>query len=686
MPDQAAPTGAVFLSYASQDAEAAARICETLRAAGVEVWFDRSELRGGDAWDSQIKKQIHDCALFLPIISAHTNARTEGYFRREWKLATRRLLDIADDAAFLVPVVIDDTRDADARVPEEFLHVQWTRLPGGETSSAFAQRVRQLVGLDPVAVHTKGKAAVTGAIEPSARSPGFVRPHGTSPIRRFELPLIALLLVLGGGAFWYFQGASDSPAAKPVTATAPSVTAATPNEKSIAVLPFVDMSAERNQEYMADGIADELLNLLAQAPDLKVIARTSSFAFKGQNIEIAEIAKKLNVAHVLEGSVRKSGNKLRITAQLIRTADSTHLWSESYDRPLDDIFAVQDEIANAIVQVLQIKLMGESLSRREGGTQNLEAYQMYLQSVAAGAQPTKSSLVAAQGYAEQATKLDPNYGRAWFALATTYSLQADTWFEYELPPMKGYERARELVKRALQISPDLAEAHALLSKLHRQDLDWAAAKAEMQRAIAIDPTNLEVLVFGGGLSCALGHWDEAERQYRAILVRDPLNFRAYWNLGRTYYLAGRFEESEAMYRKLLDIAPDVERTRSRLGKTLLAQGKPEAALAIVQQATDDARLLYLPVFLQAAGRQAEADEALNALIARWDDGRGAYYVALAYSYRGDYDLALEWLDRAYEQKDPTLVNEIVGEHLFRGMANDPRYKAFLRKMKLPVDN
>ena len=299
---------------------------------------------------------------------------------------------------------------------------------------------------------------------------------------------------------------------------------------------------------------------------------------------------------------------------------------ESYDRPLDDIFAVQDEIANAIVQVLQIKLMGETLSRREGGTQNLEAYQLYLRFVAERDQTTEQSLVAAQGYAEQAIKLDPNYGRAWFALANSYSMQADS--------RKDLERARELVEHALQISPDLAEAHALLAHLHRYDWDWAAAKAEMQRAIAIDPTKREVLVFGGGLSTTLGHWDDAERQFRAVLVRDPLNFRVYAYLGRTYYLAGRFEESEAMYRKLLAIAPDLEWTRPNLGRTLLAQGKPEAALAIVQQATEDARLLYLPVFLQAVGRQAEADEALSTMIARWGDS-DAYYVALAYSYRGD---------------------------------------------------
>src|SRR5688572_21364048 len=203
------PSGAVFLSYASQDAEAASRICKALRESGIEVWFDRSELRGGDAWDAQIKKQIHDCALFIPLISAHTNARSEGYFRREWRLATRRLLDMADDVAFLVPVVIDETREADARVPEEFLRAQWTWLPGGETSPAFASRVRQLLGLDSIHVPT-ARAAATDAIEPSVRSAGSVRPRDTSIVRRFALSLIALLLVLGGGAVWYIEGTSDT--------------------------------------------------------------------------------------------------------------------------------------------------------------------------------------------------------------------------------------------------------------------------------------------------------------------------------------------------------------------------------------------------------------------------------------------------------------------------------------------
>lgn len=681
MTEQPHPSGAVFLSYASQDAEAATRICESLRAAGVEVWFDKSELRGGDAWDSQIKKQIHDCALFIPVISAHTNARIEGYFRGEWNLATRRLVNRVHDSAFLVPVVVDDTREADARVPEEFFQAHWTWLPGGETPPEFAQRVRQLLGMDPSPA-PKVKAAATAVLEPSERRHGSARPRGTPLMHRFALPLVALLLVLGGAAFWYFQDAGDAPATEPVVAAAPSATAVAPHEKSIGVLPFADMSAEKDQEYMADGIAEELLNLLAQVPDLKVIARTSSFAFKDQNIDIAEIARKLNVAHVVEGSVRKSGDKMRITAQLVRTSDSTHLWSDSYDRPLDDIFAVQDEIANAIVQALQIQLAGGELSRRKGGTQNLEAYQLFLKARSARGLNNRPSSDAAVDYLEKAIKLDPDYGMAWVLLSNTFSLKVDGGY---LPAKEGYERSRQLAQHALKLSPDLVWAHTQLAYIHlRLDRDWAAVENELKRGRDIDPTNSSVLETAGMLSYTLGRWDDAVRQLRAALVRDPVNPYLIWRLGFTYYGAGRFAESESTYRKLLELRPGFLWTRGYLGKTLLMQGKREEALAMVQQEADEAeRLNYLPVVLRAAGRQAEADEALQAQIARWAD-TGAYYVAQSYAYRGENELALQWLERANVQKDAGLI-EILGEQMFKGMAEDPRYKAFLRKMNLPVN-
>ena len=300
-------------------------------------------------------------------------------------------------------------------------------------------------------------------------------------------------MVLGAGAFWCYQRADDAPTAtaelvaKLEVATASTVVPVAPDDKSIAVLPFEDMSAEKNQEYMADGIAEELLNLLAQAPELKVIARTSSFAFKDQNIDIAEIARKLNVAHVLEGSVRTSGNRLRITVQLIRAADSTHLWSEKYDRPLDDIFAVQDEIAKAVAQALQIRLAGGTVSRRQGGTQNLEAYRLYLRAIEATNQNTKASLDAAEEYAEAAIKLDPHYGGAWDVLSSVASLQTQNGF---LPAKEGFERARQLARRALELSPDLADSIVTLGDIHAIfDWDWAAAEAECQRALTIDPRN-----------------------------------------------------------------------------------------------------------------------------------------------------------------------------------------------------
>jgi TolB-like protein/Tfp pilus assembly protein PilF len=509
--------------------------------------------------------------------------------------------------------------------------------------------------------------------------------RGEQRVTRTELAIVTLLFLLGGGLFWRYQGTTETPAtasSPAVIAAAPPVVAAAPNEKSIAVLPFVDMSAEKNQEYMSDGMAEELLNLLAHVPDLKVIARTSSFAFKGKDADIAEIARKLNVAHVLEGSVRTSGNKIRVTAQLIRTADSTQLWSATYDRPLDDIFAIQDEIADAIVQALQIKLMGGNLSSREGGTQNLEAYQLYLRAVSANFQNTRSSLDAAGEYLEQAIKIDPNYGQAWSQLSLVVATKADNgWVD----PTEGYEQTRQLAQRALQLSPDLAEAHAQLMYVHMTfDWDWAAAKSEELRALAIDPTDPVSLQTAGILSYTLGHWGDAERQLRAALVRDPLNSYTIFNLGATYYFAGRFAEAEGVFRRLLEAEPDFLWTRGWLGKTLLAQGKPEAALAIALQERDERnRLKLLPVFLQAAGRQAEADAALKAQIVQWAD-TGAFFVAQTYAYRGDHDHALEWLERAYKQKDANLAF-IAGEPLFNSLADDPRYKAFLRRMNLPID-
>ena len=277
------PTRAVFLSYASQDAEAARRICDALRTVGIEVWFDQTELRGGDAWDRQIRKQIHDCALFIPIISAETQARGEGYFRLEWKLAVERTHLMSDRVAFLVPVVIDGTGDAQADVPEAFRAMQWTRLPGGQTPPAFVTRIAQL--LSPSELQTPAPARPSAGWAPSANFPA---PRAsTSRGSRLVPLLIAAVLLLGVGYFAWDKFVLSKHSAAPLPAA--SARSAIP-EKSIAVLPFADMSEKKDQEYFSDGLTEEMIDLLDQVPDLRVAARTSAFSFKGKEATIPEIA------------------------------------------------------------------------------------------------------------------------------------------------------------------------------------------------------------------------------------------------------------------------------------------------------------------------------------------------------------------------------------------------------------
>jgi TolB-like protein len=307
------PSRAVFLSYASQDAEEAGRICIALRAAGIEVWFDQSELRGGDVWDQLIRRQIRDSALFVPIISAHTQIRTEGYFRLEWHLADQRKLLMTKNRPFLVPVCIDATSEADAEVPDSFSAVQWTRLPEGRTTTAFVDRILGLLSPKPPPAQTANRSRDAVGTSAMTASPHFTQaPMG----RRLQVLLITALAFIGVGyvALDKFILSKHPRADVDVAASAPMPTAVP--EKSVAVLPFADMSEKRDQEYFSDGLSEELIDMLSRVQELRVPARTSSFYFKGKNEAVAGIAEKLRVANVLEGSVRKAGNQLRITVQL----------------------------------------------------------------------------------------------------------------------------------------------------------------------------------------------------------------------------------------------------------------------------------------------------------------------------------------------------------------------------------
>ena len=357
---------AVFLSYASQDAEAAGRICEALRSVGIEVWFDQSELRGGDAWDQAIRKQIKTCTLFLAVVSRNTHDRDEGYFRLEWKLAVDRCQLMAADKTFLLPVVIDDTRDDDGRVPERFREVQWTRLPSGETPPAFVARVQAL--LDPAAPRP-----VPG---PTAAAP-------RTPPRRARIPLRAAVIFVAvalAAAGWLLRLARVAHRPEAIVAAAPATPSSfDPPPHSIAVLPFVNLNRDPANDYFSDGLAEEILDALAHVPSLRVAARTSSFAFKESGLDLMAIARRLNVGAVLEGSVRRAGRTVRVTVQLIDVRSGYHLWSQTFDQKINDILSVQSTIAKTVATHLDSTLSGIGLATiGAGSSRNVDAYDAFL--------------------------------------------------------------------------------------------------------------------------------------------------------------------------------------------------------------------------------------------------------------------------------------------------------------------
>ena len=625
----------IFLSYASQDAEVARRICEALRGAGLEVWFDQSELRGGDAWDASIRKQIRDCALFVPIISATTQGREEGYFRREWNLAAHRTLDMTDDKAFLLPVVIDATLDANARVPEKFREVQWTHLPTGAPLIAFTEHVQRLLA--------GGVAA----------------------------PVAPVLSLAGSAAH----------------SSASSTTAA----PSIAVLPFVNRSHDEEDEYFSDGLADELLNVLAKIRGLRVAARTSSFQFKGKNDDIAVIGRKLNVATVLEGSLRKVGNRMRISVQLVKVSDGYHLWSESYDRTLEDIFAVQDDIAQSVVKELRTTLLGEAVdaatdkaataavaAAAKGRATDPEAHRLYLQARYFGDRNTREDTTKGIGYLKEALARDPEFAMAWAELGMMYSREADRgWATVG----EGYGRAREAVLRALALEPELAEGHVVLGHIQlTHDWDWLGAEASCRRALALAPGSVPILRRAAVVIGWLDHLGEAIELCERALAQDPLSTLAYNSLASYLYRSGRLTEADAAYRKALELAPQRNMTHAHLALNLLAQGRGEEALAeALQEPEEWERLRSRAIIDHAAGRYVESEAALQELIAKHQLDF-ACQVAQVYAVRAEPDLAFAWLERAYVQRDPGL-SQLKTHPLFRALYADPRWGAFLRKMK-----
>jgi TolB-like protein len=657
---------AVFLSYASQDAEAAKLICNALRAAGIEVWFDQSELRGGDAWDQMIRRQIRDCTLFVPVISANTQSRLEGYFRREWRLAVDRSHDMAEGKPFLVPVVIDDTKDQDAEVPDSFRAVQWTRISGGETPPGFVQRILQLLAPGAHVART---------------SPGAAAPART--LRRSSLALLLIgAAVILGGVFAVEMFVKERAA----QATGPSASSALPaavSEKSIAVLPFVDMSEKHDQEYFSDGLSEELIDHLAHSADLMVIARTSSFQFKGKSEDVRSIAGQLGVANILEGSVRTAGPTMRITVQLIRAYDGVHLWSQAYDRQLADIFKVQDDIAEKVVEALHAAL-STGASTAAPGPEGTEAYNHLLKGKFFLYRSNDGDNPRSIDEFKRAVAADPNYALAWAFLGSGYVIAGE---EGDVERSEAEANGREALNHALLLDPKSARAHRFLARIYSSyHWDWASARAEYERATALDPSGLD----GADARIALlilkafttGETEETEKAQREWQIRDPLDVRNLELLADTQIIGGKLNDAAATLQRVLELNPARRHIHGRIAEVWLLSANPPNALAEAERETDDRfKPWVLANCYWAAGRSADADRMVSSFESQFADST-PYMIAELHAFRGEQDLAFSWLERAYRQRDQDLEDLNTDPYLSH-LHGDPRFKVLLRKMNLP---
>jgi TolB-like protein/class 3 adenylate cyclase/Tfp pilus assembly protein PilF len=452
-------------------------------------------------------------------------------------------------------------------------------------------------------------------------------------------------------------------------------------DKSIAVLPFVDMSAGKDQEYFSDGLSEELLNLLSKTSELKVIGRTSSFSFKGKNEDLRSIAQKLGVAHILEGSVRKDGNKIRVTAQLIRAADGSHLWSETYDRDMEGIFKLQDEIAGAVVKQLKLKLL-KSRSNPASSSTDTEVYNLILQGNYFVEKRDKESIAKALTFYLKALAIDSLNARSWAAVGKCYVHQSNWgWIDRK----EGLQKAMIAANKSIALDNFEAEAHYVLGQVKMYDFDWTGAEAEYQLVLNLEPGNADVLRIIGFLYRSTGRFDEAIRVTKKSIEFDPVKAITYFNFGQLLYYANHFEDAIQSFKKNLELNPQFPRAHIFLGKVYLLQGKPNLALMEMQQesAEEAWRSFGLILAYQALGRKEEADQLLSDYLARFQKSN-MYQLAEIYAVRREKNKAFEYLENSYIAKEGRLTY-LKGDPLLKNLQGDPRYTALLKKLNLPTD-
>jgi TolB-like protein len=653
----------IFISYASQDSVAANKVCAALEAAALPCWIAPRDVRPGEPYAAAIVEAINACRLLVLVLTK--NAVDSRHVLREVERASsknRSVLSLRLDACELPPEL------------EYFLSAnQWLDASGGTLESAL-----------PALIASVRRSARTEA-RPAATSAA-----GAPAGRRLNRPLVALaalvVAVLGYFAFdklWLPRHLAAGTTGNAAPAAAGSATPAfTPPPHSIAVLPFVNMSGDPKQDYFSDGMSEELLNSLASVRDLQVAARTSSFSFKGSGTNVSDIARQLNVGAILEGSVRKDGARVRITAQLINAVTGFHLWSQTYDRELRNVLALQTDIASAVTKALQATLLNDVSAAVElGGTHDPRAFDAYLRGKGIEETSKETSLAQIAAY-DEAIRLDPAYAKAYIGKANALGQYGGS-YEPAATARSVVEKAHTFAEKAVQLAPDLAEAHlALASSYDEGLLDFAHGKAEYERAQALAPGDARVLQATAGFLARLGHADQAIAIAQHAVTLDPVNASSYDLLGYVLLFGRHNREAIAAFDHALSLNPNIHWAHGMRGLAFLGLGEFEAArqscttppLSWVGQ-------LCVAIVYDKLGRKADAQAEVARMKAESGDAM-AYQYASIYAQWGDVASALDWLDTAFRLKDPGFAWVKV-DALLDPLRKQPRFQAIEAKLNFP---
>jgi len=586
----------------------------------------------------------------------------------------------------------------------------------------IASRIEQLAGAGGICVSMDVERQIRNALE--ARFEKF----GTADLKNIKLPMdlfrivlpwekgielpakriskkspvlvpVAILIIIALLAGWWWMQRSSKNEQLVAAHAVPAAPTNTPDQKSVAVLPFVNLSDDKGSEYFSDGVSEELLTVLQKIPGMHVAARTSAFSFKGKNATAQEIGQKLGMAHLVEGSVRKSGDAVRIAARLTRADTGEELWSENFTRDLKDVFAVQSELAETIVAQVRDRLTGgaaasadkqkiqaEVQAAEKGGTKNVDAHQLYLQGRFYENRHSEKSAREALAAYQQAVELDPGFALAWAGVAGTRVWLCAFATEGGLKSFDAnLSSAREAAARALAIEPDLPEALLARASIETNfDFNWNAAAQTLGKALELAPADPNIVIAAGNLEIARANMDRGIELYRKAVDLDPVNPTARAFLAFNLAATKRFAEARAEYPRVVELNPAAPWAHAGLGLACLLEGKFEEAVAATEgEAGEWARLLIVACARWGEKKIPEADAALAMLTKDFAE-TAAYQIAEVHAYRGDKGKAFEWLERARRQHDGGLPS-LRKDPLLTNLYDDPRWNAFLRTMGLADD-